>query len=240
MLRLTLAALLGESLGCLTCCGRLWPILVVRLQERELRQALCYLNKVNILLAAGSDQRELLQDRVKYEECILPTIPLVLRALEREKQVLVLLQVLQACSILVDEVVLLGGLLLLTSLRLGNLSMRRRSWNLRKLRGTSFRVTRPRLQRVLLANGWLLMLLLLLSSLQMVCLVPLVLQLSKLLMLLQAFLKLYPLLEVLQLLQHRWTSSLSSTLQTCLRGELRGSLVSWWLVFWNCETVSTR
>jgi hypothetical protein len=83
------------------------------------------------------------------------------------------------------------------------------------------------------------MLLLLLSSLQIVCLVPLVLKLSKLFMLLQAFLKLYPLLEVLQLLQHRWSSSLSADLQTWLRVELRSSLVSWWLVFWHCETVST-
>lgn len=125
-----------------------------------------------------------------------------------------MLQVLQAGSILVYEVVLLGGLLLLSGLRLGYLSLRRSSRNLRCLNGTSFKAAWSTLQRVLLANGWRLMLLLLWSSLRMACLVPLVLELSKLLVLLQALLELHPLLEVLQLLQHCWSPGFSSRLQT--------------------------
>jgi hypothetical protein len=239
LLRLALAALLGKSVCRLACWGCLWAVLVVRLQQRELWQALRYLDKVDILLAAGSDQRELLQHRVKHEQRILPTIPLVLRALEREEQVLVLLQVLQAGSVLVYEVVLLGGLLLLSSLRLGNLSMRRRSRNQRRLSGTGFKAAGPTLQRVLLANGWQRMLLLLWSSLRIACLAPLVLQLSELLVLLQALLELHPLLEVLQLLQHCWSPSFSSRLQTGVRVDLRRYLVRWWLVFWHCKAVST-
>ena len=91
--------------------------------------------------------RELLQHRVKHEQRILPTIPLVLRTLKREEQVLVLLQVLQAGSILVDEVVLLGGLLLLAGLCLRNLSLRGRSSNLRWLSSTSLLMSEARFGR---------------------------------------------------------------------------------------------
>jgi hypothetical protein len=67
----------------------------------------------------------------------------------------------------------------------------------------------------------------------------LVLQLSELLVLLQALLELHPLLEVLQLLQHCWSPSFSSRLQTGVRVDLRRYLVRWWLVFWHCKAVST-